>query len=89
MSRFLKHGALPALAPASIVGLYFTPLTVFGCVTRGLIAVSVALVSSAFAFVALGFAFSAVRRKDPESRWWILTAAMLTLPLALLVGPLG
>jgi RsiW-degrading membrane proteinase PrsW (M82 family) len=89
MNLLVKHVALPAVAPALIVGLYFTPLTVFGCVTRGLIAVAVALASAAFAFVAIGFAFSATRRRDPISKWWMLSAAILTLPLALLVGPLG
>ena len=35
MNRYIKYIALPAVAPALIVGLYFTPVMVFGCVTRG------------------------------------------------------
>jgi hypothetical protein len=89
MNLYMKHIALPALAPAVIVGLYFTPLTVIDCLTRGIIAVTIALVSAGFAFVSIGFAFSAQRRSDPVGKWWILTAAILTLPLALLIGPLG
>jgi len=89
MNLYMKHVALPALAPALIVGLYFTPVTVFGCVGRGLIAVAIALVSAIFAFIAIGFAFAGQRRRDPKSKWWALSAAILTLPLALLVGPLG
>jgi len=89
MNLYAKHIVLPALAPVLIVGLYFTPLTVVGCVTRGIIAVTIALVSAVLAFVSLGFAFSAQRRRDPIGRWWILSSGILTLPLALLVGPLG
>jgi hypothetical protein len=89
MNLYTKHVALPALAPALIVGLYFTPLTVVGCLTRGLVAVTIALTSAVLAFVSVGFAFSAQRRRDPIGRWWILTACILALPLALLVGPLG
>lgn len=89
MNLYIKHVVLPALAPVLIVGLYFTPLTVFGCVTRGIIAVAIALISAILAFVFIGFAFSAQRRHDPVGKWWILSSAILALPLALLVGPLG
>ena len=36
----LRHVALPAVAPAAIVGLYFTPVLLFGCVNRGLLALA-------------------------------------------------
>ena len=51
MNLYMKHVALPALAPVLIVGLYFTPLTVIGCLTRGIIAASIALVSAGLAFI--------------------------------------
>jgi len=89
MNRYIKHIALPAVAPALVVGLYFTPVMLFGCVNRGLIAVSVALISAILAFVNMAFAFSAMRKRDPISQWWILSAVIFILPLALLVGPLG
>lgn len=88
MNVFVKHIVLPAMAPALIVGLYFTPVMVLGCRNRGLIAVSIALISAICAFVTIGFGFSAKRRRDPISSWWILSAMIFTLPLALLVGPL-
>jgi len=80
---------LPATAPAALVGLYFTPVAVIGCATRGLLALAVALVSAAGAFVAIGLGIRAQRSRDPTSAWWILSAAILTVPLALLLGPLG
>ena len=36
----LRHVALPALAPAALVGLFFTPVMLFGCVNRGLLALA-------------------------------------------------
>ncbi len=84
----LMHVVLPALAPASLVGLWFTPVLLFGCVNRGLLALAIALGSAIGAFVTLGIAFRLRARQQP-SGYWVLTAAILTLSLALLVGPLG
>ena len=91
MNIYVKHILLPAIAPATIVALYFTPVMFFGCARarRGLIALSIALISAIFAFVAIGFGFFSQKRRDPISRWWILSAIIFTLPLVLLVGPLG
>jgi hypothetical protein len=85
---FVKHVALPALAPAALIGLYFTPVLLFGCVNRGLLAVAVALVSAIGAFVTVGIALRR-RAQGKPSGLWILSTAILTSPLALLVGPLG
>ena len=84
----VKHVALPALAPAAMIGLYFTPVLLFGCVNRGLLAVAVALVSAIGAFVTVGIALRR-RAQGKPSGLWILSTAILTSPLALLVGPLG
>jgi dipeptide/tripeptide permease len=89
VDKAVRHVVLPAVAPAALVGLYFTPVSVFGCATRGLLALAVALVSAGGAFVAIGLGFRAQRRRDPMSLWWIVSAVILTVPLALLVGPLG
>jgi hypothetical protein len=90
MRRLIAHVIVPAVAPAAIVGLYFTPVLLFGCVNRGLMAVAVALASAVGAFVALGLSARAMQRRDwARYRLWLLSAAVLTLPLALLVGPLG
>jgi RsiW-degrading membrane proteinase PrsW (M82 family) len=89
LKNVVRHIVLPLVAPAAILGLYFTPTTVVACATRGLLALAVVLVSAIGAFVAIGFGFRAQRRSDPSSSWWIATAAILTTPLALLLGPLG
>ena len=89
MRDVVRHIVLPLAAPAAIIGLYFTPTTVIACATRGLLALVLVLVSAVGAFVAIGLGFRAQRRRDPSSSWWIATAAILTTPLALLLGPLG
>ncbi len=89
MRPLVRHVALPACAPAAVVGLYFTPVSVVGCLNRGLLALAVVLVSTAAALVttAIGVRTRAV---DPRSSsWWLVSTLILVLPLVLLVGPLG
>ena len=85
---FVKHVALPAIAPAALIALYFTPVLLFGCVNRGLLAVGVALVSAAGAFVTVGVALR-LRAQGKPAGLWILSTLILTSPLVLLLGPLG
>jgi hypothetical protein len=35
IEAILRHVALPAVAPAAVIGLYFTPVLLFGCVNGG------------------------------------------------------
>lgn len=81
----MRHAVLPALAPATLVGLYFTPVLWFGCVNRGLMALGVVAISATGAFVAMGRGVRARARREP-SDWWLLTALILALPLALIIG---
>jgi hypothetical protein len=89
MSLFVRHVALPALAPAAIVGLYFTPILLFGCINRGLLALAVVLGSTVAACLTARTGIRASRRHDPASAWWLLSTLILTLPIILLLGPLG
>lgn len=84
----MRHIGLPALGPAAIVGLYFTPVMIFGCVNRGLMAVAVAAISTIAAVITTRHA---ARRPsgDPARVWWLLSTGILLLPIALLAGPLG
>ena len=84
----MQHLVLPALAPTALIGLYFTPVSAIGCATRGLLALAIVLISAAGAFVAIGLGLRARRRNDPESAWWIASAAILTTALAPVLGPL-
>jgi len=85
----LRHLLLPLPAPAAIVALYFTPVTLFGCANRGLMALAVALLSMTAACVTTAIGVRARARRDPSYSLWLLTSLILLLPAALLVGPLG
>jgi hypothetical protein len=84
----LRHVALPALAPLSLVALYFTPLTVISCRDRGWLALGVVGVSTIAALICAAVAVRASVRSGGAARW-VLSAAILALPAALLLGPLG
>lgn len=84
----LRHVALPALAPLSLVALYFTPLTVISCRDRGLLALGVVGISTIAALVCAAVAVRASSQDRAAARW-ILSAVILALPAALLLGPLG
>lgn len=88
--RIMAHLLLPLLAPAAIVGLYFTPKSVFGCANRGLMALGVVLLAVAGA-VATTWKGACLKRcgENEEANWWLLTTLVLLMPLVLLIGPLG
>jgi hypothetical protein len=88
-SKTARHVLLPALAPLAIVGLYFTPVSLIGCANRGLLALLVVGISTIAAFATIGLAIHGRARGDPSSSWWVLSALIFALPLALLLGPLG
>jgi hypothetical protein len=88
MNLVLRHVVLPAAAPAAVIGLYFTPVLLFGCVNRGLMAVAVVL-ASAVAALSTGVIGLRAQAQGRPSAWWLLSTAILTLPLLLVLGPLG
>ena len=90
MNRFSKHLFLPALAPAAIVALYFTPKATFGCANRGLLALGVALAAVIAALITTVKGVAYKRRGEKEaSNWWLLTTLILLFSIALLFGPLA
>jgi hypothetical protein len=89
MNIVVKHVVLPALAPAAVVGLYFTPVLLFGCVNRGWMALAVVLASAVAACVTAGIALQTKTRGQPSSSWWMISTLILTLPIVLVLGPLG
>jgi hypothetical protein len=88
IEALLRHVALPAVAPAAIIGLYFTPVLLFGCVHRGLLALAVVPLSAGAAFVTIGIGLREQARGRSSARWLISTV-ILTTPLVLVLGPLG
>src|SRR6267142_3336440 len=88
MRVFVRHIALPAVAPAAVIGLYFTPVLLFGCVNRGLLALGVVLVSAGAAFVTARIGLREQVRGRSSARW-LSSTVTLTTPLVLVLGPLG
>lgn len=89
MTRIIRHVLFPAIASAAIIGLYFTPVSVIGCADRGLAALAIVMVSL---LVGIAAAIQAIRtsRLDREaSGWYAISAALLAIPAALVLGPLG
>jgi len=89
VNAVVKHIALPATAPVAIIGLYFTPVLVFGCMNRGLLAVAIVLVSAVAACVTTGRGVRARAQGLPSANWWLLSTLILVMPIALVLGPLG
>lgn len=89
MDRVFKHVILPALPALAVVGLYFTPVSLFGCATRGLIALAVAGAALLCALVTVGIGLVKRIKADKASEWWILSTVILIVPALLLLGPLG
>ena len=88
LEALLRHVALPSVAPAAVIGLYFTPVLLFGCVNRGLLALAVVLLSAAAAFVTVGIGLREQARGRSSAKWLVSTV-ILTTPLVLVLGPLG
>ncbi len=88
MTVIVKHVLLPALAPLAVVGLYFMPVTLVGCVNRGLMALAVAALSLVAGFVAGVIGLQCKARGGPSGPW-MLTSGILLLPAILVLGPLG
>ncbi|AFL73441.1 hypothetical protein [Thiocystis violascens] len=89
MRPLTQHIILPLFAPLAVVALYFTPLSVIGCRTRGLLALAIVL-AALIVGIGLGIrGLSARRRGMPVCGWWIAAMCILVLPSLLVLGPLG
>lgn len=89
MSAFTKHVLVPAIAPIAIVALYFTPVSMVGCVNRGLMALTVVFISLIAGIVTGVLGLKARARGDTASGWWIASTCVLAIPALLVLGPLG
>ena len=88
--NIIIHLALPSLAPAAIICLYFTPKSVFGCANRGLLALVVVSLAMVAAVITDGKGIMSKMHGEKEaSNWWIISTLILLLPAVLVVGPLG
>ena len=81
MAKLLrKFVLLPGLVPLVFLFLALTPVGVFGCRTRGLLALMTAVIGG---LAGVGTVLTALVKKtngDDESVWWILSTLILALP---------
>lgn len=89
MSTFTRHVLFPMIAPIAIVALYLTPVSLVGCVNRGLMALAVVFISLAAGIVTGVLGLKARARGDTASGWWIASTCVLATPAILVLGPLG
>ena len=80
MNALSKHIALPAAAPAAVVALYFTPLSLIWCLNRGLLAVGVVLISLLGALVVAGISLYLRAAQNHSWVWWLISTLILVLP---------
>jgi len=85
MKRAVVHLLLPFAISIIFFTIAFTPVDLLSCRTRGLFALSVALLSG-LAGIATGIIGLRQRiRREPGSAWWMLSMVILTVPVAALI----
>jgi Na+/phosphate symporter len=83
--RIILHAVLPTVLTALFFINAALPVSVLGCVNRGLIAFMIALFSG---LAALGTVIIALKRRlsgNPDSNWWIISTLILTIPVVALI----
>ena len=84
-TRRISHVVIPALMPALFYLIAATPVETLGCVTRGLLALSVALVSGLAAVGAAIKGAAGRMRADAWASWWVVSSAILIIPVVVLL----
>ena len=85
MNPIVSHVAVPSLLTALFFFVASTPVEVFGCFARGLIAL---LIAGLGLLGGLAAAIMAVKQKitgNHKGHWWIATALFLSVPAAALL----
>ena len=88
MNKITKHILIPAVAPIIVFLLYLTPVSVVGCFNRGLMAISVVLISLIAGIVTAIRAIRCKKYDATTSNWWFATSCILALAALLVLGPL-
>ncbi len=83
--RILRHVIIPAFLVTLFLLIVSTPVEVIGCRNRGLIAVTIALVSALAALGAVIKGLMGRIRGDSTSTWWITSAVILMMPALIVV----
>lgn len=85
MKRVLYHMMAPALMPAIFFAVAFTPVQVFGCRARGLMALLIAFASGLAALTTTVIARKRCRLGDKTGIWWMIAALILMIPVVAMI----
>jgi hypothetical protein len=85
MSRITRHFLIPAFAPLIFLAIALTPVDVFGCRNRGLLALSVSLISGLPALAMAIIALKMRIRGDLNSVWWVASTLVMSIPVVAMI----
>jgi hypothetical protein len=85
MRDMIYHILAPAIMPALFFRIATTPVEVFGCRTRGLIALLIAFSSGLAALGSAWVSAKGRKRGDPSAIWWVVSSIILAIPLVALL----
>jgi len=81
MRSVKSHLYIPLLITAVFFAIAFTPVSVLGCRTRGLLALGISL-SSGLAGIGTGVIGLKKRvHSEADATWWMVSAAILAIPV--------
>ena len=79
--NLLYHLILPAIMPVCFFAIAATPVWVFGCLMRGLIALTITLLSGLAAVVAAFIGARGRMRGEANTGWWVASSLVLAVPV--------
>jgi hypothetical protein len=85
MKRTIYHLIIPLIVAIAFFIIAGTPVEVLGCRTRGLLALSIALMSGLAAFGAAIMGTKGRMRGDTFAIWWVASSIILTIPVIALI----
>ncbi|HBX22926.1 MAG TPA: hypothetical protein DEF34_04720 [Desulfotomaculum sp.] len=85
MKRIIYHIIIPAIMPAIFFVIAATPVDVLGCLTRGLMALIIALLSGMLALAAAIIGVKGRMRGDTNSVLWVVSSLILVIPVLALI----
>ena len=86
MNPVARHIALPAVMSVAFFSVALSPVTMLGCRTRGLAALSIALLSG---LLSLGAAIKALYGRfkgETDTFWWIISSLVLAIPVVAMIA---
>jgi hypothetical protein len=86
VSQFFRNFLIPCVAPIAFFAIALTPVEVFGCRTRGLLALTVSFISGVVALATGIIAIKGRARGDANALWWLVSTLILTIPVVALIA---